>query len=238
MRFQEGATASTRVAARETLRQYGWLRQARVVKDPVEADAAKRISFFRRKFEPPNVKLVIVAEFPPSSGKYFYNPEGSVSEPLFSALMLQLRFAPTSKESGLREFQKRGWVVVDATYVDGKDPDRVITRDYHLLRDDLAAMLPNRSIQIVLVKANRLPATRAKADGRRFQRAQSRSGHLHSQHGQAKRFSATVQRNLENSERTLHLRCKSEPRCAAPLRFILFAGQARIRGQRYLFVRD
>jgi hypothetical protein len=64
--------------------------------------------FLRRKFEPPSVKLVIVAESPPSSGKYFYNPEGTASEPLFAALMLQLRFAPTSKESGLREFQKRG----------------------------------------------------------------------------------------------------------------------------------
>jgi hypothetical protein len=65
------------------LRQYGWLRQARVVKDPVEADAAKRISFFRRKFEPPNVKLVIVAEFPPSSGKYFYNPEAASASRFF-----------------------------------------------------------------------------------------------------------------------------------------------------------
>jgi hypothetical protein len=31
---------------------------------------------FRRKFEPENVKLVIVAESPPASGKYFYNPVG------------------------------------------------------------------------------------------------------------------------------------------------------------------
>lgn len=127
--------------------------------------------FLRRKFEPPSVKLVIVAESPPSSGKYFYNPEGTASEPLFAALMLQLRFAPTSKESGLREFQKRGWVLVDATYepvnVDGKDRDRVIARDYHLLRDDLAALLPDRSVPIVLVKENvcRLLERRLTEDG-------------------------------------------------------------------------
>ena len=114
--------------------------------------------FLRRKFEPSSIKLVMIAESPPSSGKYFYNPDGAISEPLFAALMLQLRFSPTSKEAGLREFQKKGWVLVDATYepvsVDGKDRDRVITRDYHLLRDDLAAMLPDRSVPIVLVKAN------------------------------------------------------------------------------------
>ena len=38
--------------------------------------------------------------------------------------------------------------------VDGKDRDQVITQDYHLLRDDLAAMLPDRSITITLVKEN------------------------------------------------------------------------------------
>jgi DnaJ-like protein len=40
---------------------------------------------FRHKFEPASVKLVIIAESPPASGKYFYNPVGAVSEPLFAA---------------------------------------------------------------------------------------------------------------------------------------------------------
>jgi len=31
----------------------------------------------RRKFDPNPVELVIIAESPPASGKYFYNPEGS-----------------------------------------------------------------------------------------------------------------------------------------------------------------
>jgi hypothetical protein len=113
----------------------------------------------RHKFEPASVKLAIVAESPPASGKYFYNPAGDASEPLFAALMSQLGFAPTSKESGLREFQQKGWVLVDATYepvnaLDGPDRDQVIARDYHLLRDDLAAILPDRSVPIVLIKAN------------------------------------------------------------------------------------
>ncbi len=40
----------------------------------------------RRAFEPMGV---IVAESPPISGKYFYDPDGEVSEPLFNALMKQ-----------------------------------------------------------------------------------------------------------------------------------------------------
>ncbi|HWX14675.1 MAG TPA: hypothetical protein VNY06_07475, partial [Methylocella sp.] len=44
----------------------------------------------RREFEPTSVRLVIVAESPPISGNYFYNPDGEVSEQLFKALMEQL----------------------------------------------------------------------------------------------------------------------------------------------------
>ena len=126
--------------------------------------------FLRRKFEPPSVKLVIVAESPPSSGKYFYNPEGTASEPL-AALMLQLRFAPTSKESGLRESSKKGVGSgrrdVRAGERRRQGSRRVVTRDYHLLRDDLAAMLPDRSIPIALVKENicRLLERRLTKDG-------------------------------------------------------------------------
>jgi hypothetical protein len=114
---------------------------------------------FRRKFEPTSVKLVIVAESPPASGRYFYNPEGSAKEHLFAALMKQLGAKPKTKEDGLREFQRRGWVLVDATYrpVNGlglRERDAVISADYPLLRDDLAAMLPDKSVPIILVKVN------------------------------------------------------------------------------------
>ena len=70
----------------------------------------------RRKFEPTTVTLAIVAESPPVGGKYFYDPAGKVSEPLFNALMKQLGVKPKTKIDGLREFQSRGWVLVDATY--------------------------------------------------------------------------------------------------------------------------
>jgi len=66
--------------------------------------------------EPEKVKLVLVAESPPASGRYFYNPSGAVTEPLFVALMRQLGISPVSKQDGLQEFQQRGWVLVDATY--------------------------------------------------------------------------------------------------------------------------
>jgi hypothetical protein len=125
----------------------------------------------RHQFEPTTVRLAIVAESPPASGKYFYNPGGSTKEPLFSALMLQLGHSPTSKEDGLREFQRRGWVLVDATYepvnADGVDRDAIIVRDYGLLVDDLTAILPDRSTPLALVKANvcRLLDQRLTQDG-------------------------------------------------------------------------
>jgi hypothetical protein len=96
----------------------------------------------RRQFEPTTVTLVIVAESPPASGKYFYDPDGEVSESLFNALMKQLGIQPKTKFEGLREFQKRGWVLVDATYepVNARDKpgrDLVIARDYQELCGDL-----------------------------------------------------------------------------------------------------
>ena len=83
---------------------------------------------FRRKFEPSIVKLVIMAESPPASGKYFYNPAGKITEPLFAALMKQIRFDPVTKERGLQAFQQKGWVLIDATYepVNGLKGRRVI----------------------------------------------------------------------------------------------------------------
>ncbi len=116
----------------------------------------------RRAYEPVNICLVIVAESPPASGKYFYDPTGSTKEPLFAAIMLQLGISPTTREIGLNELKQRGWILVDATYqpVDklakdaSHDSDEVIARDYPLLRDDLASLTPDRSIPVVLIKAN------------------------------------------------------------------------------------
>jgi len=113
----------------------------------------------RRAFLPEPLKLIIVAESPPKSGLYFYNPTGRVGEPLFAAMMKQLGCKPKTKGEGLSEFQKRGWVLVDAIYepVDGmsnKQRDEVILRDYPLLCADLARLAADKKTPIVLVKAN------------------------------------------------------------------------------------
>ena len=131
----------------------------------------------RRKFEPTGVKLVIVAESPPDTCKYFYDPHGKVSEPLFSALMKQLCIEPKKlegKPEGLREFQNRGWLLVDATYeqvnkYDEPDADLVIVRDYPQLCGDLKQLLATRwnEVPLVLIKVNvcKLLEPKLKEDG-------------------------------------------------------------------------
>jgi hypothetical protein len=128
----------------------------------------------RSKFEPARVSFVIIAESPPVSGKYFYDPDGKVSEPLFSALMKQLGMQPTTKREGLAEFQRRGCILVDATYepvnaLDKRNRNLAIVRDYDALRDDLKRLLDTRwkEIPIILVKANvcKLLELKLKAEG-------------------------------------------------------------------------
>jgi hypothetical protein len=103
---------------------------------------------------------VIIAESPPHSGKYFYDPAGAPSEALFAAMMKQLGVAPRCpKQDGLRQFQRKGWFLVDATYqpvnnLSEASADRVIERDYPSLRDDLATLMSARSTPLVLIKVN------------------------------------------------------------------------------------
>jgi hypothetical protein len=115
----------------------------------------------RRRYEPEpgSLRLVIIAESPPTSGLYFYNPTGAISEPLFAAMMRQLHLSPLTKEDGLRGFQGSGWVLVDATYepvnkLSSSSRDKAIDRDYLLLRADLAKLTPDRSTPLILIKAN------------------------------------------------------------------------------------
>ncbi len=70
----------------------------------MELSEKKRSEYLdlRHRYEPRSVKLVVIAESPPASGLYFYDPTGAPSEPLFAALMKQLRLSPTTKEEGLR----------------------------------------------------------------------------------------------------------------------------------------
>jgi hypothetical protein len=126
----------------------------------------------RRKYEPVTPKLVIVAESPPASGRYFYDPTGKITEPLFAALMRQLVLRPRSKDEGLRAFQRAGWVLIDATYqpvnaFSNADRDRVIERDYPLLKGDLEQLLSGRPVPIIVIKANvcRALASKLEQDG-------------------------------------------------------------------------
>ena len=115
----------------------------------------------RRAFEPSNVRLVIVAESPPAAGRYFYNPNGKASEPLFTALMKQLGIQTKTKANGLRQFKEGGLVLVDATYdpvdkLSESQCKRVILRDYAVLSDDLKQLLGTqwRETPLVLIKKN------------------------------------------------------------------------------------
>jgi hypothetical protein len=94
---------------------------------------------------------------------YFYRTNGETTEPLFSALMKQIGVKPASKCEGLREFQKHGWVLVDATYKPvnelgnrGRKRDLMILADYDDLVLDLKELLGTRwsKTPIVLIKAN------------------------------------------------------------------------------------
>jgi len=132
----------------------------------------------RRRFEPEDIKLVIVTEAPPSSGLYFYDPTGLITEPLFAAIMRELGRSPKTKEDGLREMQRRGWILFDATYeaVHGMTPaarDALIARDYPLLRDDLKGLLAGRPVP-VFGQGKRLSRAEPQIGSGRLQRAQPR----------------------------------------------------------------
>jgi hypothetical protein len=78
---------------------------------------------FRERYLPEHRKIIFVLESPPKSGKYFYNPEGLISEPLFSAMMKDvLEIKPTTKDEGLREFATRGFLLLDTTYTPVNHP--------------------------------------------------------------------------------------------------------------------
>jgi hypothetical protein len=114
---------------------------------------------FRNQYIPSNTKVVFVLESPPISGRYFYNRDGALSEPLFRAMMKAvLEIAPASKEEGLQEFASRGFFLIDATYTPvnhckGKERNAIILQDFPLLVEALREYAP-RETGIVLVKAN------------------------------------------------------------------------------------
>jgi hypothetical protein len=114
---------------------------------------------YRGRYLPERRKIVFVLESPPISGLYFYKPEGSVSEPLFRAMMKDvLDIKPRTKEEGLGEFAARGFLLIDATYtpvnhLSGRARDAAILDDLPSLVEDLSKYAVPET-NVVLVKAN------------------------------------------------------------------------------------
>ena len=115
----------------------------------------------RRPWMPDELRLIIIAESPPKSGLYFYDPSGKPSEPLFSALIESIVKIPrpATKDDGLKAFRDAGCLLLDATYtpVDGMSPverDRVITCDLESLCGQLDEVDPAKRVPILLVKVN------------------------------------------------------------------------------------
>ena len=104
----------------------------------------------RNKFKPTKIKLIFIAESPPVSCKYFYDPKGLVSEPLFKALMKNvLNTEFSSKEEGLKVFKKAGYFLIDATYhqvnkYSRSKRNKIIIGDFKYLITDLKRINPTK----------------------------------------------------------------------------------------------
>lgn len=116
----------------------------------------------RAKYRPAKIKLIFVLESPPTSGNFFYDPAGKVTDPLFSAMMKMIGHEASSKEDGLTAFAHKGFFLVDATYrpvnhiKNQKRRNRAILSDLPDLILDLKDIIESQQdkINIVLVKAN------------------------------------------------------------------------------------
>ena len=103
--------------------------------------------------------MIFILESPPESGKYFYDEEGSVNEPLFKAMMKLLNFKPQNKREGLAYFADSGHLIVDATYepvnkLNDKEREDKILENFENLVADLKKLGDPKQLKIILVKAN------------------------------------------------------------------------------------
>ena len=116
----------------------------------------------RVKYQPATIKLIFILESPPTSGNFFYEPSGKVTEPLFSAMMKIIGHKASSKEDGLAAFASKGFFLVDATYrpvnqiKNQKKRNQAILSDLPDLILDVKGIIESQQdeISIVLVKAN------------------------------------------------------------------------------------
>lgn len=128
----------------------------------------------RNKYPPKKLRVIFVLESPPASGKFFYDPKGKITEPLFSAMMrCVLEFKSKNKEEGLKKFADESYFLVDAIYkpinnIKGaKERNDKILKNYPNLVRDLKEIIRSRKVKIILVKANvcRLLENRLKKNG-------------------------------------------------------------------------
>lgn len=120
-----------------------------------------RFQVLRERFAPAVVKLIIIAEsppWPPESGRYFYDPDGSTGELLYRELMDAFGIPRgASKREGLEAFAAKGPLLLDATYEpvnkieDPSKKDAIILRDYPQLVARLARF---HKTPIALIKVN------------------------------------------------------------------------------------
>jgi hypothetical protein len=114
----------------------------------------------RSRYQPTRIKLVFLLESPPASGRYFYDPTGKTTEPLFAGLMRLIGKNPGAKEEGLAAFAGKGLFLVDATYQpvnhikSDKERNEAVLKALPELIRDLKRTLPDHRTPIVLVKAN------------------------------------------------------------------------------------
>ncbi len=121
----------------------------------------KEYKSYRNKYRPKKLKAIFIGESPPNSGKYFYKPEGKISEPLFKNFMEAMDIPHSTKAEGLKEFARRGYFLIDATYtpVNGiKDTwkrTEAIFRDFCSFFKDLRFTVgKNKHVLVVFVKVN------------------------------------------------------------------------------------
>ena len=114
----------------------------------------------RRVYKPADIKLIFVAESPPISGKYFYDPKGLPSEPLFMELLrATLKKRYLTKAEGLEAFKKAGYLLVDATYKPLNHNLMLkrkieLGRNLPVLINDLRRLKHGKNVNIILIKAN------------------------------------------------------------------------------------
>lgn len=126
----------------------------------------------RNAYKPESIRAVFVLESPPKSEKFFYNPEGEATEPLFKVMIELIGHPKTGKQDGLEKFKRCGFIIVDAIYkpvndIKKKDKDKLIMRNYPFFLKDLNALIPDKRTPLILVKANiyRLLEPLLKKDG-------------------------------------------------------------------------